>query len=170
MITQRPLPEESDNPYLQLLPDGDLIEVFVNQKEDMKRLFAGLSDEGAEYQYNAGKWTIKEVLGHLTDTERVMTYRLLCAARGDITPMASFDEEFYVVQGAFQRRKLQDVLSEWLTAREATISLLKSLGPEEIQRHGTFKGRPNTALMAACIIPAHVIHHIKILQERYGLG
>jgi hypothetical protein len=93
----------------------------------------------------------------------------LCAARGDRTPMPSFDEEEYVIQGAFHKRPILEILEEWRTVRQSTISLLKSLTPESLQNEGTFKNRPNTALEVACIIPAHVNHHINVLHERYKI-
>ncbi len=137
--------------------------------DELCSLISILSEEEAEYRYASGKWSIKEVTGHLTDTERVCAYRLLCACRGESTPMPSFDENEYVVQGAFHKRPILEILNEWKTVREATISLLKSLTMESLQNEGIFKNRPNTALVAACIIPAHVGHHINILHERYGI-
>jgi len=83
--------------------------------------------------------------------------------------MPSFDENEYVIQGEFHKRPILDLLNEWKTVREASISLMRSLTKESLQNEGTFRNRPNKALVAACIIPAHVGHHINVLHERYGI-
>lgn len=169
VIVERPPLGSSIDRYLTYLPNGDLIEICLRQVDDLWAVISILSDEDAEYRYDAGKWSIKEVLGHVTDTERVCAYRLLCAARGDSTPMPSFDEKEYVTQGGFDSRSVLDILQEWKTVRQATVSLLKSLTKDSLKNQGTFRGRPNSALVAACIIPAHVAHHIYVLHERYGI-
>ena len=169
VILQRPPLGSPIDGYLKCLPDGDLIEICVRQLDELSVIISPLSDEDAGYRYEAGKWSIKEVLGHVTDTERVCAYRLLCAARGDSTPMPSFDENEYVTQGGFRWRPVLDILDEWKSVRQATISLLKSLTEESLNNHGTFRDRPNSALVSSCIIPAHVVHHIRILHERYRI-
>ena len=169
MITERPPIGNFIEHYMKFVPDGDLIEICVKQMDELYSLISNLSEDAAEYRYASEKWSIKEVIGHLTDTERVCAYRLLCACRGDSTPMPSFDENEYVVQGAFHKRPILEILHEWKTVRKATISLLRSLTKESLQNEGTFMNHPNTALVAACIIPAHVGHHINVLHERYGI-
>lgn len=169
MIVERPPFGSSIDGYMKYVPNGDLIEICVRQFEEFSALISHLSEEDAEYRYEAGKWSIKEVLGHVTDTERVCAYRLMCAARADSTPMPSFDANDYITQGGFDSRPVLDILEEWKTVRQATISLLKSLTKESLKNQGTFRGRPNSALVSACIIPAHVAHHIRILHERYEI-
>jgi hypothetical protein len=169
MITECPPAGSSIENYMRFVPEGDLIDICIQQMEEVTSLISNLSEEAAEYRYASGKWSVKEVLGHLADTERVCTYRLLCAARGDSTPMPSFDEKEYVIQGNFHKRPILDLLNEWKTVREASISLLRSLTKNSLQNEGTFRNRPNKALLAACIIPAHVGHHINVLHERYGI-
>jgi hypothetical protein len=150
-----------------MVPDGDLIEICVGQIQSLSAVVSNLSEDQAEFRYAAGKWSVKEVIGHLADTERVCSYRLLCASRGDPTPMPSFDEDAYVIQGAFHKRPVLGVLDEWCTVRESTISLLKSLTPASLQNVGSFRNRPTTALAIACIIAGHLNHHMNILHERY---
>ena len=95
MILERPQSEESGSRYLSLVPQqGDLANIFVEQGNRVESFILGLSDEEAMHRYQPEKWSVKEVIGHLIDTERVCAYRLLCAARGDRTPMASFDEDW----------------------------------------------------------------------------
>lgn len=168
-MTDRPQPGSSVERYVRLLPDGDLIELYVQQMESLYSLISQLSETEAEFRYEAGKWSVKEMIGHLADTERVCSYRLLCAARGDATPMPSFDQDEYVIQGAFHKRPILEILEEWRCVRECTISLLQSLAPESLQNAGTFKNRPTSALEVACMIPGHVNHHMNILRERYQL-
>jgi hypothetical protein len=169
MITERPPEGSSIDHYMKYVPDGDLIEICMQQMNEVTNLLSNLSEEVADYRYASGKWSIKEVVGHLTDTERACAYRLLCAARGDSTPMPSFDENKYVIQGEFHKRPILSLLNEWKTVRDASISMLKSLTKETLQNEGTFKNRPNKAIVAACIIPAHVGHHLHILHDRYGI-
>ena len=169
MITDRPRSTESPAPYMHLVPDGDLVQLYTAQVEAISALISGLSDREAEFRYADEKWSIKEVLGHLVDTERVFCYRLLCAARADTTPMPSFDEDDYVVKGTFHNRPVQDLLDEWETARKATISMLKTLSKDSLHNLGTFKNQPTTALTVACVGLGHTNHHINILNERYKL-
>lgn len=169
MIIERPPDGNSIEKYMRFVPEGDLIEICIQQMDDVIGLISNLSEEAAEYRYASGKWSVKEVLGHLTDTERVSAYRLLCAARDDSTPMPSFDENEYVIQGGFHMRPILDLLHEWKTVREASISLMRSLTKKSLQHEGTFRNRPNKAIVVACIIPAHVGHHINVLHERYGI-
>lgn len=169
MIVERPLSGNSIEKYMRFVPDGDLIDICIRQMAEVRSVISHLTEQAAEYRYASEKWSVKEVLGHLMDTERVSSYRLLCAARGDSTPMPSFDENEYVVQGQFHTRSRSDLLYEWQTVREASISLLRSLTKDSLRNEGTFRNRPNTALVAACIIPAHVGHHIHVLHERYGI-
>lgn len=169
MFTARPEVSSSNEQYLCLLPEGNLIDIYIRQIDEFTSLFANLSNTEAEFRYAKGKWSIKEVIGHLIDTERVCGYRLLCAARKDRTPMPSFDEEAYVIHGGFDKRPVRELLEEWTVTRQATISLLRSLSEDSLNNEGIFKSRPNSALDIACIIPAHVYHHIHVLHERYKI-
>ena len=170
MILERPQSEESGSRYLSLVPQqGDLANIFVEQGNRVESFILGLSDEEAMHRYQPEKWSVKEVIGHLIDTERVCAYRLLCAARGDRTPMASFDEDAYVKAADYHHSALVNLAEEWKIARESTLSILKNLSASALYNQGTFKDRPQTALTVACVIVGHANHHLNILSERYGI-
>lgn len=168
-ITARPPHDSAIGPYLKHLPEGDLIEIFEQQMTKLMALIGRLSDREAEFRYEVGKWSIKEVLGHLSDCERVFSYRLLVTARSDSTPMASFEQDDYVLSGGFDSRTIRDLLEEWVSVRKSTLSLLRSLTATSLNNGGTLWNVPTTALTVACITAGHTNHHIEILEDRYGL-
>jgi hypothetical protein len=113
---------------------------------------------------------VAEVVGHVTDAERIFAYRALRIARGDATPLASFDENAYVPAGSFDRRTLPDLLDELATVRHATLTLMRGLPAEAWARSGVASGRPVSVGALAYIIAGHELHHVAILRERYGIG
>jgi uncharacterized damage-inducible protein DinB len=153
--------------YVALVPSGDFLEILQEQQRDLIRLFSPLSEQQAEFRYAAGKWSIKEVLGHINDAERIFSYRLLRIARGDRTPLASFDQEPYIQTGNFSDRKLQDLLHEFSTVREATVSLIRSLDDAAWLRRGVASQKEVSVLALAFVIAGHERHHRVILEERY---
>lgn len=153
--------------YIALVPSGDFLEILQEQREDLNRLLSPLSEEQAEFRYAQSKWSIKEVVGHINDTERIFAYRLLRIARGDQTPLAGFDQEPYIKTGNFSARKLKDLLEEFSAVREATIALVRPLDSAAWLRRGTSSGKEITALALAFVIAGHVRHHRQLLEERY---
>ncbi len=129
--------------------------------------FRQMTESQLLHRYAAGKWSIKEVIGHLIDTERIMAYRALRFARGDKTNLPGFDENTYVPAGKFDARNIDSLLSEWQDVRNATISLLNSLDAEALARGGTANDLYCTAHAMLYIIAAHQEHHVNIVKERY---
>jgi hypothetical protein len=140
------------------------------QIEETVILLRGLSDSDALYRYAHGKWSVKEVVGHLSDVERIMSYRALRIARGDQTPLPSFDEKAYVPHAKFDSRTLADILGELRTARAATLALLRTFDVDAWRRRGTASGKPVSVRALGYMIPGHERHHVEILKTRYGLG
>ncbi|HZH62745.1 MAG TPA: DinB family protein [Metabacillus sp.] len=172
MITKRPLPQEYDDyfeRYMKLLPAGDLIEIYVNQMRSFYSLISRLSESEAEFRYDQGKWSIKEVVGHLSDAERMLSYRLFCIARGDSSPIPSINFGEYVIRGGFNKRPIQEIVEEWKSVRQSTLTLINNLRENDLRNMGTFRNNTLTVLAAACIIPGHVEHHINILYENYNI-
>ncbi len=169
MITERPDSSQDNIPYVDLVPAGDLIDVYHAQAENVRQLAGRLTEEKAAFRYGPDKWSVKQVIGHVTDTERICAYRLLCAARGDNNPMPAFDENAYVAAANFDDQPLGELFAGWHAARTATISLLQSLTSDALQNTGYHSGRPTTALAIACIIAGHMNHHLAILRDRYGV-
>lgn len=153
--------------YVALVPGGDFLEILREQQRELLRLLSPLTEQQAEYRYGPGKWSIKEVIGHISDAERIFAYRLLRIARGDQTPLSSFEQEGYIQTGNFSARKLSDLLQEFSTVREATISLIRSLDDAAWLRRGTASQKEVSVLALAFIIAGHERHHRLILEERY---
>ena len=156
--------------YIGLVPDGDLVEILRSQQQETVRLLRPLSEERARFAYAPGKWTVKEVIGHISDAERIFAYRALRFARGDAQPLTGFDENSYVPAGRFTDRALVDLLDEFEAIRTATIHLLRHLNDEELARSGAANNNPISVRALAYVIAGHERHHVKLLRERYGVA
>lgn len=169
----RPEPDEIPSHYvgyIKRVPEVDPVMVCAAQIEETAALLRGVSEPDAMYRYGRGKWSIKEVVGHLSDVERIMAYRALRIARGDTTPLPSFDENAYVPIAKFDNRSLADLVGELRTVRAATLALLRTFDAEAWLRRGTASGKPVSARALAYVIPGHERHHVEILRTRYGVG
>jgi DinB family protein len=156
--------------YIQRVPELDPVMVCAAQIEETASVLHGLSDDDAMHRYARGKWSVKEVVGHLADVERVMAYRALRIARGDTTPLPGFDENAYVPVAKFDARSLADLVGELRTTRAATLALLRTFDTDAWRRRGTAVGKPVSVRALAFIIPGHERHHLDILRTRYGVG
>ena len=155
--------------YIALVPDGNLVETLADQHRDTMRMLRGINDERGLYAYAPGKWTIKEVIGHLCDAERVFAYRALRFARGDAQPLAGFDENAYAPAGRFNQRPIGDLVDEFQAIRAATVHLFRYLNDEELARRGMANSNPISVRALGFVIAGHERHHAKLLRERYGL-
>jgi hypothetical protein len=153
--------------YIELVPDGDLISILREQLMDTVALLRGVSAEKADHAYAPGKWTIKEVVGHMIDVERVMAYRALRFARNDTTDLAGFDENTWVPAANFGARTLGDLLEEFQVVRSSTIHLAKHLDDETLKRRGKANAAEVSVRALLYIIAGHERHHVALLKERY---
>lgn len=153
--------------YVAGVPDGDLIEHLERQAEKTVALLGAISEEKSQHRYAPGKWTIREVLGHVIDGERVFTYRALTFARGDTGPLPSFDENAWAATSNAGRRDMKELLVEYRAVRAATVALFRSFGEDDFARSGTASKNPVTVRALAYIVAGHELHHLKILRERY---
>lgn len=153
--------------YVEAVPDGDVLETLERQLEEMVALMDGFGEAGAAHRYAEGKWSVKEVLGHVTDAERVFTYRAMCAARGEPGALPSFDENLYVANADFDARTLNSLLGELTAVRRATLALFRSLDPAVLSRRVTASGVPVSVRALAWIVAGHDRHHQDILRARY---
>jgi hypothetical protein len=153
--------------YIDKVTEPDVVAQLVAQKQSMARLLAGLTEQQAAHRYAAGKWSLREIIGHLSDAERIFSYRLLRIARGDATPLPGFEENDYVPAGQFERRPLGDVAAEFASVRDASLTLLGGLDADMLARRGTASGSPISARALAYIIAGHEKHHIGVIRERY---
>jgi len=169
-MVSRPEPGEYNPyyaPYIDLIPQGDLVTILERQAEETKILLKGLSERQADFRYGKGKWSIKEVLGHITDTERIMAYRLLVIARGDMVDLPGFDENEYVRQGGFDKIPFTELLGNFLAVRGATLSLVNIMDSSIWTREGVANGSKVSARALVSIIAGHELHHRKIIMQRY---
>ena len=167
---QRPAPTEYAQyfgRYIALVPDGSIVEILRRQIAGTRDLVAGLPETRARHRYAPGKWSVKEVLGHVADSERVFAYRALRIGRADETPLPGFDENAYTAASTFDDRPLPAVIAELEAVRAATVALLEGFGAEAWSRRGTANGVAVTVRGIAWIIAGHELHHRSILRERY---
>ncbi|HLO68089.1 MAG TPA: DinB family protein [Holophaga sp.] len=150
--------------YVAAVPEGDLLTILEGQLEDA----AALSALPGDHRYAPGKWSVKEVLGHIVDAERIFAYRLLRIARNDATPLPGFDENLYVPESGAGARTVADLLEEFALVRRSTLALLRSLPAEALGRSGPVNGRPITASALAYVVAGHAAHHFQVLRERYA--
>jgi hypothetical protein len=168
----KPQPEEHAEyyaKYIKLVGD-DALGALRAQSASTPRLLSGLSDAQAMHRYAPGKWSVKEVVGHLLDGERVFSYRALRIARADATPMPGFDENAWVPAAHFDRRPMPDLVADYQTVRAATVALFSSFDEEALTRVGTANDNPFSVRALAHIIAGHELHHVGLLRDRYGLA
>lgn len=165
-------PEENEypsyySPYVNLVPSGDIVDLLTEQINTTMTALKDITETQAQFRYGTDKWTIKEVIGHMADTERVMAYRLLCFARGDTAPLPGYDDNLYVRHGSFNQLALQTLLENLSIVRKSTISLLTSLDTTAWGRSGNANELDISVRAIACIIAGHELHHLNILRDRY---
>lgn len=171
--TGRPQPAEYDayyQRYIDRVPAGDIVTLLRDQLTDTRELLRRVPPGGADYAYASGKWSVKEVIGHICDAERVFAYRALRVARGDATPLEGFDENAYVPAGRFAARALGQLVEELTAVRTATVALLNGLPEEAWTRTGTANGVPVSVRALAVITAGHELHHRALLEEHYLPG
>jgi hypothetical protein len=167
---ERPKPGEY-NPYydryISLIPGNDVITTLASQLPKTAAFLSGRSEQDGGLRYAPGKWSVKEALGHMIDTERIMTYRALRIARNDRTPIEGFEQDDYVRDGPHGDVSLADLLEEFKTVRIATLAFLRNLRPADWSRRGTANSNEITVRALAFVIAGHELHHRQILEERY---
>src|ERR1700688_746791 len=166
----RPAPEEYApfyETYISKIKGNDIVGMLDAQRLQMAQLFAARSERDGNFRYAADKWTVKEVLGHVSDSERIFTYRALRIARGDLTPMEGFEQDDYVRSGGFNERPLTSLVEEYAFVRGASLALFRSLGKEAWLRRGTANKNEVSVRALAYITAGHELHHRQILEERY---
>jgi uncharacterized protein (TIGR03083 family) len=155
--------------YIGRVPENDPVAVLAAQIDVTAALLRGLSEADALKRYAPGKWSVKEIVGHLADTERIMAYRALRIARGDETPLPGFDENAYVPPAKFDARPLADLISDLRATRGATLALFRGFDGDAWRRRGTASGKAVSVRAIGYMIPGHERHHVEILKTRYGL-
>lgn len=155
--------------YVAAVPDGDVVRMLSEQGEHFLARFKHLTEEQGRFAYAPGKWTVKEVIGHIADTERIFAYRMLRIGRGDVTPLAPFDENAYVPLSGANDRALDTLLGEFAAVRGATLALLRWFPEAAWTRRGIASGKEISVRGLAWITAGHAMHHTTVLQERYRI-
>ena len=151
------------------VPGDDALSALRALADETRSLFEELRAKAESgFTYAPGKWTLKEILGHLVDDERIFAYRLLCVARGEEAELPGFDEMVYAASGEFERRSLDDLLEEYAVVRRATIALLRYLPRSAWTRRGAVNGYAATPRGLAFHIAGHELHHHRVVRERYA--
>jgi len=168
-LDQLPINEYADfyGTYIQALENVHLIEELEISIHELIRFVQNIPMDKFDYRYAEGKWTIKEILQHLIDCERIFSYRALRFSRNDKTPLPGFEENDYVKNTDAVNRSIQDLLTEMAVVRQATLSLFKSFSPEQLLLKGVASGNEISVRAIGFIITGHQKHHQRIFQERY---
>jgi hypothetical protein len=153
--------------YVARIVGDDILDILESQRARLVDGLSDLSDDRVDFRYAEGKWSVRQVLGHLNDAERVFGYRALCIARGDTTPLPGFDEQMYMANAPFGECAFDDLLHEFDSLRRSNVLLLRQLDSTAWRRQGTANGAPVTVRALAFIMAGHVEHHLAILRERY---
>lgn len=155
--------------YVGHVYSDDVTQVLEEQIGKTIALVRPLGEERSLVAYAPGKWTVKQAVGHMSDTERIFAYRVLRIARGDATPLPGFEQDEYVANAGSNERTLEDLLRELVAVREATLALVRGLPAEAWSRRGTVSGSPVTVRGLIFTLAGHELHHFKILETRYLL-
>lgn len=153
--------------YIKLVQGDDILKILNAQSKKTQDILNSFSEHRGNYRYSDGKWTIKEVVGHLLDTERVFAYRALCIARGEKKTLPGFDQDDYVSEGNFNRRELFDLNYEFRLLRESNLLLFRSFTTEMLKLKGFANESSVTVLAILFIIAGHEKHHMNVLREKY---
>lgn len=153
--------------YISLVPGTDILGVLEAQRMLMTQLLSARSEREGNFRYATDKWTVKEVVGHITDTERIFAYRALRISRGDKTPIEGFEQDDYVKNGGFNDRTLADLAGDFAQVRGASLALFLGLAGDAWQQRGVANKNEVTVRALAFIIAGHELHHRRILEEKY---
>ncbi|HMR84702.1 MAG TPA: DinB family protein [Niabella sp.] len=156
-------------PYISKAEGDDIHSILPSSVENLKSFLLSIPETSADFAYASGKWTVKQVLQHCIDTERIFAYRALCIARGEKQPLPGFDQDMYVANSKVENKRLEEMRNEMLLVRQSSVMLFAHFTHAELNRTGTVSGNAITALALGFIIAGHWLHHEGILINKYGL-
>lgn len=166
----RPAPDEYApyyGTYINKVAEGDVVRTLKAQVEVTLAGLRAIPESKGGHRYAAGKWSIREVIGHLADAERIFSYRALRFARADTTALPGFDENTFIANSRFDDRSLASLIEEFAAVRAASVTLFDALFPEEWTRHGTASGKEMSVRALAWVAAGHELHHLDVLKTRY---
>lgn len=153
--------------YIRLIGSQDPIVIMEAQSEELDEFIGSIEQNMYNTAYEPGKWTIKEVIGHMLDVERIFGYRALAFSRGDKTMIPGFEQDDYVKNADFNNRAMDELLEEFYHLRQANIILFKSLSEEQMEQKGNASGNSFTLKALSYLIPGHVMHHMNVIESKY---
>ena len=153
--------------YISLVPGNDILTTLESQRRQMLLLLSGRDEDEGDFRYAPGKWTAKEVLGHVCDTERIFAYRALRISRGDRTPIEGFEQDDYIRNGPFAKIPVAELIEDYIAVRRATLTLLRNLDEQAWQRRGVANKNEVSVRAIAYTTAGHELHHRRILEEKY---
>jgi DinB family protein len=153
--------------YIALVKEEEIGKALEKSTQQFKKLLKKIPRKKIDYAYAEGKWTIREILQHIIDTERVFNYRALSFGRKDATPLPGFDENSWAGQAGASHRKWEDLVEEFKAVRKSTEALFASFSDDQLSFTGQANGNPLNTVAIGFLIPGHLAHHVKILKERY---
>jgi len=153
--------------YIAMVPEGDLVEILQRSGREVVAMLRAVPEARGNFAYAPGKWTLKEVIGHFTDAERVFSYRAMRIARGDTAALPGFDENEWVPNSGAKNRTLADLIDEFEAVRAATVALFRSLPQEAVTRRGTASDREISVRAIAYVTAGHPLHHARVIREKY---
>jgi len=153
--------------YISKLPGNDILAILDQQRREMLLLLSSRSEADGDLRYAPGKWSVREVIGHICDCERVFAYRALSIARGDETPLPGFDENAWAENAAWATRHTEEIIEDYIAVRRASISLFRNLDEAAWGRRGVANRNEVTVRALAYIIAAHELHHRRMLEDKY---
>ena len=168
-------PQENEYPpfyagYVARVPESDIVEVLSEQPKELKRVADSVTSDKELFRYAPDKWSVREIFGHLVDSERFFGHRAFCISRGDANPLPGFDENLYVSRSSYDSRPLAELVKDFSLLREANSRHLGSLDAALWPREGVANGAKVTVRALAYVMTGHVRHHLAVLRERYGIG
>jgi uncharacterized damage-inducible protein DinB len=166
----KPLPSDLNSyqkSYSDLVSEGDLPAILENNSLAAVKLFSALTPEKLKYRYAPGKWSIPQLLVHIIDTERIFSYRILCVARGDKTPLPGYEENDYAAACNADDREFKDIIEEYVNVRRSSVSLLKSLTNKMLDNRGISNNKDTSVRVLCYVLAGHEIHHLNVIKEKY---
>ncbi len=161
---------ESFAGYVALVPEEDILPVLEAQQDQLRRIVASIPADRETFRYAPDKWSVREVFGHLIDSDRVFGHRAFCVSRGEKANLPSFDEVQYVAASGYHQRPLRELFAELVDARAVNLHLYRNLKGADWTKQGTANGNPITVRALAYITVGHIRHHLNLLNERYGVS
>jgi uncharacterized damage-inducible protein DinB len=156
--------------YISLVPEGDILKILEGQLDDVRAFVESVPEEKETYRYAPGKWSLRQVLSHVVDTERVFAYRACWIARGDTQPLVGYDQDLFETHAEADKRTLKDLQEELEYQRRSNVLLLRAMSDEASRRMGSADGAPVSVRALAYLMAGHLAHHLRGIREQYGVS